>query len=577
MMTNSNRRKPVRVPDLFIAPEEAAALKSADRDYPFWVLLPDQSDNLELILNGGFHPLQGFMTQAETREVLENKTWRGEFFPVPIRLQVDQECAEQVSVGEPLALRDQEGLLVAILTVSELTVSELTVSEERASSADARGQVFLAGQCQGVAASVHYDFKRLRDDPGSLREKFSHFGWRSVAGYITHEPLHQKEVHECCAAMQHHDTRLLLSLATSGSEDPVHHGRVRAIERVLGQFPSHTAAAVLLPLPGPALSESDMAEQADTAHVNTATVNAILLHALTLRNFGCSHYMVDERYPGVGDRHHYQQLLPILSSWDQTMGITLIHPADMVHCPARGGYVARSALSANDVFDALSPEAFREGLVQGLAIPDWYSYPEVLQEIKKVIKPLAQQGFTIFFTGLSGSGKSTIANTLLIKLMELQQQVVDRRITLLDGDIVRQNLSSELGFSKAHRDLNVRRIGYVASEITRHGGVAICAPIAPYEATRVAVRQMIQAVGGFVEVHVSTSLVECERRDRKGLYAKARAGVIKEFTGISDPYEIPESPELIIDTEGMSPNDAADIVLSKLVQLGYIAPPGGDG
>ncbi|MEM8871268.1 MAG: adenylyl-sulfate kinase, partial [Pseudomonadota bacterium] len=215
----------------------------------------------------------------------------------------------------------------------------------------------------------------------------------------------------------------------------------------------------------------------------------------------------------------------------------------------------------------ISGTELRRRLAEGLDIPDWFSFPTVVEELRRTRPPKAQQGFTVFFTGLSGSGKSTIANALMVKLMELG----GRPVTLLDGDVVRKNLSSELGFSKEHRDLNIRRIGYVASEITKNGGIAICAPIAPYTATRRAVREDIESYGTFVEVHVATSVEECERRDRKGLYALARAGKIKEFTGISDPYEEPATPELRIETESTDVDNCAQQVLLKLESLGLIA------
>ncbi|MEL7216523.1 MAG: adenylyl-sulfate kinase, partial [Pseudomonadota bacterium] len=195
------------------------------------------------------------------------------------------------------------------------------------------------------------------------------------------------------------------------------------------------------------------------------------------------------------------------------------------------------------------------------------SFPEVVSELRRTRPPRAKQGFTVFFTGLSGSGKSTIANALMVKLMEMG----GRPVTLLDGDIVRKNLSSELGFSKEHRDLNIRRIGYVASEITKNGGIALCAPIAPYTATRRAVREAIESFGAFVEVHVATSLEECERRDRKGLYKLAREGKIKEFTGISDPYEEPETPELRVETESVDVDFCAQQVILKLESMGLIS------
>jgi sulfate adenylyltransferase len=219
---------------------------------------------------------------------------------------------------------------------------------------------------------------------------------------------------------------------------------------------------------------------------------------------------------------------------------------------------------------SIDAQELRGLLLQGREIPDWFSYPEVLEELRRVYPPRSRQGITVFFTGLSGSGKSTLANIIYAKLVESG----GRPVSLLDGDIVRQHLSSELGFSKAHRDLNIRRIGFVASEITKNGGIAICAPIAPYAETRQAVREMIEAHGAFIEIHVSTPLEVCEARDRKGLYAKARKGIIPEFTGISDPYEVPEHPEMEIDTSQLSPTEAAQAILLYLFKEGYLDEEG---
>jgi sulfate adenylyltransferase len=210
---------------------------------------------------------------------------------------------------------------------------------------------------------------------------------------------------------------------------------------------------------------------------------------------------------------------------------------------------------------------FKGRIMRGGSIPDWFTYPEVVEALNHAYPPRSRQGFTVFFTGLSGAGKSTLAKALAVNLMELGQ----RRVTLLDGDIVRRHLSSELGFSKGHRDINIRRIGYVASEITKHGGIAICAPIAPYRDTRRAVRSQIESWGGFIEVHVATAIEVCEGRDCKGLYAKARAGQIPEFTGVSDPYEVPESAELVIDTARYSVDEAVQGILHTLQQEGYLA------
>jgi sulfate adenylyltransferase len=241
---------------------------------------------------------------------------------------------------------------------------------------------------------------------------------------------------------------------------------------------------------------------------------------------------------------------------------------EMVYVEGRAQYVPAGEVLAGESVLNLSGTELRRRLQEGLEIPDWFTFPEVAQELRRSHPPRERQGFTVFFTGLSGAGKSTIANALLVSLLELG----GRPVTLLDGDVVRKHLSSELGFSREHRDLNVRRIGYVASEITKNGGVAICAPIAPYAEARRAVREMISEHGLFVEVHVSTELGVCEQRDRKGLYALARAGKLAQFTGISDPYEVPEAPELRIDAGACAPEEAVQQVLLKLEALGLVRP-----
>jgi sulfate adenylyltransferase len=244
----------------------------------------------------------------------------------------------------------------------------------------------------------------------------------------------------------------------------------------------------------------------------------------------------------------------------------------MVYLEDKDVYVAEDEVPKGSRVLNISGTELRARLSEGREIPSWFTFPEVARELRRNYPPRQAQGFTVFFTGLSGSGKSTIANVLLTKFLEIG----GRPVTLLDGDIVRKHLSSELGFSREHRDVNIRRIGFVASEITKNGGIAICAPIAPYDEVRKQVRGMIQPHGRFVLVHLSTSLEICERRDRKGLYAKARAGLIKHFTGISDPYEAPKDADVILDTNNLTPDAAAQEIFLHLQREGYIGATGSD-
>jgi len=298
-----------------------------------------------------------------------------------------------------------------------------------------------------------------------------------------------------------------------------------------------------------------------------------LWHAIIRKNFGCTHLIVGRDHAGPGSDssgtpfYGPYDAQELLRQHTDELGIEMVPFRMMVYLPGQQRYAPVDEVPEGTETASISGTQVREMLGRGAEIPSWFTPPAVAAELRRTHPPRLEQGFTVFFTGLSGSGKSTIANVLLSKLLELG----GRSVTLLDGDLVRKHLSSELGFSKEHRDINIRRIGFVASEVTKHGGIAVCAPIAPYAQTRQDVRDLVEAGGGFVLVYVATPLEICEERDRKGLYAKARAGVIKEFTGISDPYEAPTDAELNIDTTTSSPEEAAERILGYLQAKGYLA------
>jgi len=293
---------------------------------------------------------------------------------------------------------------------------------------------------------------------------------------------------------------------------------------------------------------------------------------LIRKNYGCTHFIVGRDHAGPGnDRNGNPFYGPydaqkIMQDYADELGITMVPFRNMVYVEDRAQYEPDDEIADGTRTLNISGTELRRRLRDGVDIPEWFSFPEVVAELRRTHPPRHRQGFTVFFTGLSGSGKSTVANALMVKLMEMG----GRPVSLLDGDVVRKHLSSELGFSKEHRDLNIQRIGYVASEITKNGGIAICAPIDPYAQTRRNVRAMIEPVGGFIEIHVATPVEVCEVRDRKGLYAKARAGLIKGFTGIDDPYEVPENPEMSIDKTDVTPDMLAHRIIVKLESLGFI-------
>jgi len=408
-----------------------------------------------------------------------------------------------------------------------------------------------------VEPPLHYDFRHLRDSPKELRDRFSKLGWRKIVAFQTRNPMHRAHQELTFRAARDVEANLLIHPVVGMTKpgDVDHFTRVRCYENLLSHYPEQTTSLSLLPLA-----------------MRMAGPREAVWHALIRKNYGCTHFIVGRDHAGPGkdrdgnDFYGPYDAQELMREFEDEIGIQMVPFKMMVYVAERAQYVPVDQTSDDQTVLNISGTELRRRLQEGLEIPSWFSYPDVIAELRRTHPARHQQGFCMFFTGLSGAGKSTLANALMVKLMELG----GRRVTLLDGDIVRKNLSSELGFSREHRDLNIRRIGYVASEIVKNGGIAICAPIAPYTATRRDVRDVIEEFGGFIEVHVATSLEICEERDRKGLYAKARAGLIKEFTGISDPYEVPENAEMTIDTATLSPEEAAQRMLVKLESLGYI-------
>jgi sulfate adenylyltransferase len=335
--------------------------------------------------------------------------------------------------------------------------------------------------------------------------------------------------------------------------------RVRCYELLLTKYPHATVKLSLLPLA-----------------MRMGGPREAIWHGIIRKNHGCTHFIVGRDHAGPGNDtdgkpfygpYEAQQLF---RKHQADIGVTMVPFNMMVYLEDQDQYVPDNEIPEGARVLNISGTELRQRLNEGREIPAWFTYPEVVKELRRSFPPRHKQGLTIFFTGLSGSGKSTIANVLLTKFLE----VGGRPVTLLDGDLVRKHLSSELGFSKEHRDINIRRIGYVASEITKNGGIAICAPIAPYDATRRHVRQLIEPFGGFILVHIATGIDVCEQRDRKGLYAKARAGVLKEFTGISDPYEEPKDAEVVINTAELTPEEAAQEIILHLEREGFIGVNG---
>lgn len=556
---------------LMASPERIAAIKQQALTMPSLDLSWKQICELELLLNGALSPLNGYMNQAERHSVLAGmKLPDGLFWPRPVMLIVSAKQAEKLSAGQTVALRDSEGVMPAILHISEVWPADPEAEMALAAASGvplARvlaqpGEYYVGGRVEGVTLPPRHDFLNLRLTPAEMREQFSRLGWRKVMTYQPSQALHRPQQEFLLRTAMQQETNLLIH-AVAGA-DPVmesgHFALVRSCQALMPHLPAATSMLALNPMTP-----------------WSAGPRKTLLKAIMARNYGCSHLVIGGETV-LEDTHHEGrqrrgQDMPNLSSdtvfglAKESLGVTLLPFPRMVYVEDRDQWLTQDEAPAGSRTETMSGAELTRRLMQDIKVPDWFSFPEVLDEMRKAYPPRKRQGFTVFFTGLSGSGKSTIARALTVRLMEMG----GRRVSLLDGDIVRTHLSSELGFSKAHRDINIRRIGFVASEITKHGGTAICAPIAPYQATRRAVRSMVESWGGFVEIHVSTSVEVCESRDRKGLYAKARAGLIPEFTGVSDPYEVPENAELTIDTTRYSVEEAVQMIVLKLEREGYLS------
>jgi sulfate adenylyltransferase len=561
--------------DLVAQPERIQELKAHSCQWPSWDLTARQVCDLELLMSGGFSPLTGFMNQDDYEGVCHNMRLKsGVLWPMPITLDVKEEFAKTLQPGSSkIALRDPEGVMLAVLHVEDVWQADREAEAEsvfKTTSVAHPGVDYLlnkahpwyvGGRIEATQAPSHYDFHSLRLTPGELRAELARLGWRRVVAFQTRNPMHRAHVELTFRAAKQVEANLLIhpSVGMTKPGDVDYFTRVRCYQLLLSKFPQGTVKLSLLPLA-----------------MRMGGPREAIWHALIRKNHGATHFIVGRDHAGPGKDTNGKpfygpyEAQELFKKHETDIGVTMVPFNMMVYLEDQGYYVPDNEVPNGSRVLNISGTELRERLNEGRDIPGWFTYPEVVQELRRSFPPRHKQGLTIFFTGLSGSGKSTIANVLMTKFLE----VGGRPVTILDGDLVRKHLSSELGFSKEHRDINIRRIGYVASEITKNGGIAICAPIAPYDTVRKQVRSMVEPVGGFILVHVATPVETCEQRDRKGLYAKARAGIIKEFTGISDPYEEPKDAEVVINTADLTPEEAAQEILLHLEREGFIGVNG---
>ncbi|MGE5764803.1 MAG: bifunctional sulfate adenylyltransferase/adenylylsulfate kinase [Mycobacterium leprae] len=557
--------------DLVVDEDRAAELKKQSTDWPSWDLTPRQMCDLELLASGGFSPLRGFLTAADYASVCATmRLIDGTLWPIPVTLDVAPEAAAAAQASDRLALRDPEGVMLAVVHVQDVWRPD---REDEARSVfgttdpahpgvdhllHRTNPYYVGGYVEVLQEPLHYDFRVLRHSPAQVRAEFGRRGWRRVVAFQTRNPMHRAHQELTLRAAEEAGAHLLVHPVVGMTKpgDVDHYTRVRCYHALADSYPPETTMLSLLPLA-----------------MRMGGPREAIWHAIIRKNHGVTHFIVGRDHAGPGADANGEPFYGpydaqvLLREHEAELGVTMVPFRQMVYVEELDRYLPEDEVPEGARTLSISGTEQRRRLAEGKELPSWFTPPAVAAELRRSYPPRRAQGFTVFFTGLSGSGKSTIANILLVKLLELG----GRRVTLLDGDLVRKHLSSELGFSKEHRDINIRRIGWVAAEITKNGGAAICAPIAPYDRTRRDVRSMVEGSGGgFLLVHVATPLEVCEQRDRKGLYAKARAGLLPEFTGISDPYEPPSDADVTIDTAELTAEEAAQMVLLHLERMGYL-------
>jgi len=557
--------------DLLVGEKRAAELKALSMGLPDILLNDRKLCDFELLATGAFSPLTGFMNREDYESVISGMRLADKtLWPIPICLDVSEYVAESIAIGDKATIRDPEGFLLAVIHVEDIWTPDREYEAAQVyGTKDTKhpgvnylinnsGDVYVGGKLEVISLPIHFDFRKLRMTPTGVRAEYKKLGWSRVVGFQTRNPIHRPQFEITLRAMQHANANLLLLPLTgvreAGNFD--HYTRVRCYQTISRRYPPDSHVLSLLPLA-----------------VRMAGPRNALLHTIIARNYGCTHFIIGRDHASPwggtnGEKALYgtDEARELVAANSAEINVEMVSFKEMVYLPFEDEYRFIDQVPKETDTFSLTGTDIRDRVRTGRKIPAWATFPEVLAELQKAYPLPGNQGFTVFLTGFSGAGKSTIAKILYSKFLEIG----GRPVTLLDGDIVRQNLSSELSFSREHRDINVRRIGFVASEITKNRGIAICAPIAPYGTARDEIRKAIEAYGGFFEIHVATPIEVCEKRDRKGMYAKARAGLIQGFTGVDDPYEDPRSPELKIDTTNLSPEESVRQILIILGQRGYV-------
>lgn len=553
--------------DLMVPAEDAARMKLYAGKLPSIQISERVACDLEILATGGFSPLDRFMGKADFQNVLDNmRLANGAVFPIPITLPVAPD--DDIRLGQEIALRDSKNNILAVMAIEEIYEWDLDETAEKVfGSTDLRhplvaemhrwGSFNISGRLRVLQLPRRYDFKEIRLTPAQTRAKLAATGHANVVAFQTRNPLHRVHEELTKRAINSIDGTLLLhpvvGLTRPGDVD--HYTRVRTYKALTkNHYDPDRVVLALLPLA-----------------MRMAGPREAVWHMLIRRNYGANHLIVGRDHAGPGKDSQGNPFYgpydaqELAESFSDELGVKVVPFKMLVYLPDEDRYEEVDKLDGNAKTAAISGTEVREEyLNNGRSLPEWFTRPEVAEILADSYPPKHKQGFCIWFTGLSGSGKSTTADILTPLLLEH-----GRNITQLDGDVVRTHLSKGLGFSKEDRDINIRRIGFVASEMVRHGGVAVCAAISPYRATRNDVRNMVGA-DNYIEVFVDTPLSVCEERDTKGLYAKARRGEIKGFTGIDDPYEPPLHSEVVLDTVNKTPEENAHAIIDYLIEKGFL-------
>lgn len=528
---------------------------------PRLTLSDRQLFDVEQILVGGFAPLIGFLNEADYHSVVEDmRLTDGSLWPIPIVLDVPR--THGYTIGDKIVLCDRFGNPIAFFTIESIYSPDKQYEAQKVYGTqnpehvgvkylfDKTYDVYLGGPVTLIARPPSHDFKELRFTPAELRARIKELGHERVVAFQTRNPIHRAHYELIRRNAEALDALALVhpvvGITKEGDIDYV--SRVRAYKRLVEKRMKDFAILALLPIA-----------------MRMAGPREALWHALIRKNYGATHFIIGRDHAGVKDAKGVSFYGPydsqeLVLKFKDELGIGIIPMKELAYVPSKETYIPTDELVPGEETQTISGTEFRRMLREGTDIPEWFSFPEVVEELRVAMKKEEDKGAVVFFTGFSGAGKSTIAHILYQRLLETQ----NRTVTMLDGDVVRLNLSKGLGFSHDDRNLNIERIGYVASEIARHGGIAICAAIAPYRESRDANRHRIEKEGTYIEVYVKTPLDVCESRDTKGLYGKARAGLLSQFTGIDDPYEVPNNPEITIDTTSINAEDAAEVIYQYL-------------